>query len=48
MKLLTIDTQPGSAPGVLTEDGRVLNVADAGESGIPSSVRDILMSDWMD
>ena len=42
MKLLTIDTQPGSAPGVLTEDGRVLNLADAGESGLPSSVRDIL------
>ena len=42
MKLLTIDTQLGSAPGVLTEDGRVLNLADAGKSGIPSSVRDIL------
>ena len=42
MKLLTIDTQPGSAPGVLTEDGRALNLANAGESGIPSSVRDIL------
>ena len=42
MKLLTIDTQGGSAPGVLTEDGRVLNLADAGKSGIPNSVRDIL------
>ena len=42
MKLLTIDTKPGSAPGVITEDGRVLNLADSGKSGIPGSVRDIL------
>ncbi len=42
MKLLTIDTKPGSAPGVITEDGRVLNLAYARKSGIPGSVRDIL------
>jgi len=41
MKLVTIDSGTAGAPGVLTEDGGILNLSDVGGKA-PNSVREIL------